>query len=62
MHAHLFALLPLLATFAPAFAHPITGSASLQKREVPQEHSHEKILTAVRTALNMNNPAGIVDP
>jgi len=32
------------------------------KREVPQEHSHEPILTAVGTSLNFNNPDGIVDP
>lgn len=31
-------------------------------REVPQEHSHEKYLTSVRTSLNRNNPLGIVDP
>ncbi|KAJ3537028.1 hypothetical protein NM688_g6749 [Phlebia brevispora] len=32
------------------------------KREVPQEHSHEPILTSVRASLNLNNPDGIVDP
>ncbi|KAF9454727.1 hypothetical protein P691DRAFT_192290 [Macrolepiota fuliginosa MF-IS2] len=32
------------------------------RREVPQEHSHEKFLTAVRTNLNLNNPDQIVDP
>ena len=26
------------------------------------EHSHEPILTSVRTSLNLNNPDGIVDP
>ena len=26
------------------------------------EHSHESILSAVRTTLNLNNPDGIVDP
>lgn len=29
---------------------------------VRSEHSHEKILTAVGTSLNLNNPDGIVDP
>ncbi|KAJ3485534.1 hypothetical protein NLI96_g4902 [Meripilus lineatus] len=32
------------------------------KREVPQEHSHEPILTSVRASLNINNPLQIVDP
>ncbi|KAI0259818.1 hypothetical protein BC834DRAFT_973962 [Gloeopeniophorella convolvens] len=31
------------------------------RREVPQEHSHESILTAVGTSLNLNNPSKIVD-
>ncbi|GJJ14820.1 hypothetical protein Clacol_009088 [Clathrus columnatus] len=39
-----------------AFALPII------RREVPQEHSHEQFLTTVKTFLDMNNPAGIVDP
>ncbi|KAL7005262.1 hypothetical protein EMMF5_005235 [Cystobasidiomycetes sp. EMM_F5] len=34
----------------------------LQRKEVPQEHSHESVLRAVRTSLQANNPAGIVDP
>ncbi|EIM81608.1 uncharacterized protein STEHIDRAFT_66245 [Stereum hirsutum FP-91666 SS1] len=38
------------------------SAAPILRREVPQEHSHEKILTAVRTSLNTNNPQGIVDP
>ena len=38
------------------------ASALPIKREVPQEHSHEPILTAVRTTLNLNNPDQIVDP
>ena len=32
------------------------------RREVPQEHSHEPILTKVRASLNINNPDQIVDP
>ncbi|KAL5524668.1 hypothetical protein ACEPAF_9813 [Sanghuangporus sanghuang] len=35
---------------------------SFLRREVPQEHSHEKFLTSVRTSLNKNNPDEIVDP
>ncbi|KAJ6584900.1 hypothetical protein B0H19DRAFT_925789 [Mycena capillaripes] len=31
------------------------------RREVPQEHSHQAILTSVQTTLNQNNPDGIVD-
>ncbi|KAH8108671.1 hypothetical protein DFH11DRAFT_1066081 [Phellopilus nigrolimitatus] len=31
------------------------------KREVPQEHSHEKFLTSVATSLNTNNPDQISD-
>ncbi|KAI9803315.1 MAG: hypothetical protein M1825_002106 [Sarcosagium campestre] len=34
---------------------------TLQRREVPQEHSHEKFLTTTRQFLQMNNPAGISD-
>ena len=39
-----------------------SASALPIKREVPQEHSHESILRAVRTLLNTNNPDQIVDP
>ncbi|EPQ54531.1 hypothetical protein GLOTRDRAFT_116411 [Gloeophyllum trabeum ATCC 11539] len=45
----------VLALACSAFALPI-------RREVPQEHSHESILTAVRTQLNKNNPDQIQDP
>ncbi|KAJ7168024.1 hypothetical protein C8R46DRAFT_1163247 [Mycena filopes] len=31
------------------------------RREVPQEHSHQAILTSVSASLNKNNPDGIVD-
>ncbi|KAJ7784630.1 hypothetical protein B0H16DRAFT_1493232 [Mycena metata] len=31
------------------------------RREVPQEHSHQAILTSVQTSLSKNNPDGIVD-
>ncbi|KAF7301302.1 hypothetical protein MIND_00695200 [Mycena indigotica] len=32
------------------------------RREVPQEHSHQQILTSVTASLAKNNPNGIVDP
>ncbi|KAF9046319.1 hypothetical protein BJ165DRAFT_1144497 [Panaeolus papilionaceus] len=39
-----------------------TLSFPIQRREVPQEHSHEQFLTNVRTNLNLNNPDKIQDP
>ncbi|KAI0670931.1 hypothetical protein C8Q78DRAFT_974410 [Trametes maxima] len=48
-----FALLTVFSTLAVAV--PV-------RREVPQEHSHESILRAVRTSLNLNNPDQIQDP
>lgn len=44
-----------LSTASP-FAH------ESHKREVPQEHSHNKFLDIVRTSLNLNNPKQISDP
>jgi hypothetical protein len=68
----LFALLPILASMA------MERGASPIKREVPQggsdiglpfkpqlmqlEKSHQKFVTATQAALQLNNPAGIVDP
>ncbi|KAH8104717.1 hypothetical protein BXZ70DRAFT_611565 [Cristinia sonorae] len=43
----------------------VAGSSSApikHRREVPQEHSHEKIITVVRASLNLNNPDQIQDP
>ncbi|RKF74747.1 hypothetical protein GcM1_238138 [Golovinomyces cichoracearum] len=40
----------------------LTLAASLEEREVPQEHSHEQILAKVRETLNLNNPDKIQDP
>jgi hypothetical protein len=37
-------------------------ASKLNKREVPQEHSHEATLTSVRASLQANNPDGINDP
>ena len=44
-----------------AYVRP-SWNAQLQRREVPQEHSHEKFLTKTGQMLDLNNPAGIVDP
>lgn len=37
------------------------AAAPVSKREVPQEHSHEKFVTAVKASLDLNNPLGILD-
>ena len=50
------------ATILLAFFGLATAAPTLQAREVPQEHSHEQFLTTVRASLDINNPAGIVDP
>lgn len=57
-------ILELLAVTALAAARPLDSRhvSNLVNREVPQEHSHEKILTSVANSLNLNNPAGIKDP
>ena len=39
-----------------------TPSNRVNRREVPQEHSHEQFITTVRASLALNNPAGIEDP
>ncbi|EJD06958.1 uncharacterized protein FOMMEDRAFT_77343 [Fomitiporia mediterranea MF3/22] len=54
------AILALVTSTYAASARPLP--LLLAKREVPQEHSHEKFLTSVRTSLNKNNPDQIVDP
>lgn len=51
----------LFALVALSTARPAVQNAHI-KREVPQEHSHEKYLTSVRASLALNNPAGIADP
>ena len=50
------------ATVLLAFFGLATAAPALYVREVPQEHSHEQFLTTVRASLDVNNPAGIVDP
>ena len=49
-------LLAVGLSSASPFAH------QSHKREVPQEHSHNKFLDLVRTSLNVNNVQGIPDP
>ena len=54
----------LIAFFGLSFAAPAPKripARMLRGREVPQEHSHEKFLTSVRTSLNLDNPEGIKD-
>ncbi|KAF8917096.1 hypothetical protein CPB85DRAFT_1215709 [Mucidula mucida] len=48
--------------FYALFSLAVSSMAAPIRREVPQEHSHEQFLTAVRTSLNLNNPDAIVDP
>lgn len=57
-------ILEFLAFAALSTARPLDSRhiSNLVNREVPQEHSHEKILTSVASSLNLNNPAGIKDP
>lgn len=55
-------ILSFLSLTAMVTARPMPKETQLLRREVPQEHSHEQFITAVRTALNLNNPAGIGDP
>lgn len=38
------------------------GASAKFRREVPQEHSHNKFLTGVRDALNLNNVDQVQDP
>ncbi|EAU86232.1 hypothetical protein CC1G_03443 [Coprinopsis cinerea okayama7 len=52
MSRKLVVLLSLLSSLS--FAAPV-------RREVPQEHSHERFLRSVQASLQLNNPAGIVD-
>lgn len=49
-------------TIVFVFASLLAAQAAPVRREVPQEHSHEATLRAVRTLLQLNNPDGIVDP
>ncbi|KAI2614704.1 uncharacterized protein GGS25DRAFT_517551 [Hypoxylon fragiforme] len=40
----------------------VVGASAKFRREVPQEHSHEKFLTGVGAALNLNNVDQVSDP
>ncbi|RPD62236.1 hypothetical protein L227DRAFT_498596 [Lentinus tigrinus ALCF2SS1-6] len=51
-----------IKSFAALALFSYLAVAAPVRREVPQEHSHEPILTAVRATLNLNNPDKIVDP
>jgi len=51
-------LLSLLYFSATSLAAPL----KLNRREVPQERSHEPFLTSVRASLALNNPDGFLDP
>lgn len=56
-----------MATASPArqnrrFAFRDGGVPNIHKRQVPQEHSHDFVLTITRNLLNLNNPKGIQDP
>ncbi|KAI4264823.1 MAG: hypothetical protein L6R35_007280 [Caloplaca aegaea] len=52
----------LLAVFCAAGWAAPTNPRVLKAREVPQEHSHESILTSVRESLAIENPDNIQDP
>lgn len=54
----LFSSFTALLVASTAFAAPVPT----WKREVPQEHSHEAILRALKPVLDLNNPDGILDP
>jgi hypothetical protein len=62
-------VLSFLTLTALAAARPVPGNHKIEPRdhkieprEVPQEHSHEQFIVAVRKSLNIDNPAGIGDP
>ncbi|KAF7365278.1 hypothetical protein MVEN_00399600 [Mycena venus] len=53
-----------MLSYKTVFLALLLSSSSLAlpiRREVPQEHSHQAILTAVQSSLVKNNPDGIVD-
>lgn len=60
----LFAILGLTVAVpmpAPRNKFSVPGEL-IETREVPQEHSHERFITTVRTNLALNNPDNIQDP
>ncbi|KAF3065080.1 hypothetical protein GL218_01984 [Daldinia childiae] len=65
--AALFALLSVASARPDAVkifrkTHTPIGASAKFRREVPQEHSHEKFLTGVGQALNLNNVDQVQDP
>ena len=67
-----YEVLPIVAAFlglATAAPTPVAKNAlafsiprAMMRREVPQEHSHNRFLDGVRVNLNLNNPNEIQDP
>ncbi|KAF5002730.1 hypothetical protein FGRMN_126 [Fusarium graminum] len=57
-----------VATATPVFRDPssnkrvVIRSSRLQKRQVPQEHSHDFVLTITKEFLDLDNPKEIADP
>ncbi|KAF9782008.1 hypothetical protein IL306_011788 [Fusarium sp. DS 682] len=65
LSAALIAISAGLATATPVFRSPAPGrhvSRSIKKRQVPQEHSHDFVLTITGEMLKLNNPKEIQDP
>ncbi|KAI1804954.1 hypothetical protein F4811DRAFT_552274 [Daldinia bambusicola] len=65
--AALFALLSVVSARPDAVkfsrkTHAPIGASAKFRREVPQEHSHEKFLKGVAQALNLNNVDQVSDP
>ena len=51
-----------MTSYLVLFLAALSTARPLQRREVPQEHSHQKFLTTVAASLAVNNPDKIVDP
>lgn len=51
-----------MTSYMILFLAAVATARPLQRREVPQEHSHQKFLTTVAASLALNNPDNIVDP
>lgn len=51
-----------MTSYMILFLAAVATARPLQRREVPQEHSHQKFLTTVTASLDLNNPDNIVDP
>lgn len=53
---------PAITSYMILFLAAMATARPLQRREVPQEHSHQKFLTTVAASLALNNPDKIADP